>query len=75
METHIATRKDHRCFECGKRIPIGARYFCEEGGGMRTHTNCMDFEDEDVLPIGYNWNRTKNAARNEAIRQAHEGDL
>ena len=72
METHIATRKNHRCSECGKRIPIGARYFADCDGGIREHTNCLDFENEDVLPIEYNSNRTKNASRNEAIRQAYD---
>lgn len=57
MATHIATRKDHRCYLCGRRIPIGARYFCNDDGDNREHTNCLDYADEPLLKPGYNQNR------------------
>jgi hypothetical protein len=60
MEVHTATRKDHRCNECGRRIPIGAKYFVENDGEIREHTNCLLFENEPLLPAGYNQNRKVN---------------
>ncbi len=57
METHIATRKDHRCDAYGKRIPIGHRYFSEGGGDHREHTNCELYTDQDDLKPGYNQGR------------------
>lgn len=57
METHIAKRKTHRCDLCGRRIPIGARYFCDENGDNREHTNCLDFTDEPLLNFWYNKDR------------------
>lgn len=59
MKTHKATKKDHRCDLCGKRIPIGARYFCDDDGQNREHTNCEEFKKEDDLPKGYNQDRRK----------------
>lgn len=57
METHVAIRKPHRCHLCGKRIPIGSRYFASEGGYEREHTNCMDYSDEPILDEWFNHNR------------------
>ena len=59
LKTHIAKRKDHRCTECGRRIPIKARYFSDEGGDIRVHTNCLNFENEEILPDMYNFTRPK----------------
>lgn len=72
MEAHIATRKDHRCDICEKRIPIGARYFSIDSGSVREHTNCLDFENEEYLPVMYNNHRTKGAAKDEDIRRAYD---
>jgi len=58
METHIANRKDHRCDECGRKIPIGARYFSKDGGDHREHSNCMDYEAQPLLEEFYNKNRS-----------------
>ena len=55
--TSIARKKEHRCCECGRRIPIGARYWASEDGQWREHTNCEDFTTEPVLPAGFNRNR------------------
>lgn len=60
LETHVATRKDHRCDVCGKRIPIGARYFSRKEDSVvvhKEHTNCEIYTDEPLLVIGYNQNR------------------
>lgn len=57
VKTHIAKRKDHRCSLCGRRIPVGARYWSSEDGLHREHTNCLDFEKEELLAPGYNQNR------------------
>lgn len=57
METHIATWKTHRCDACGRRIPIGSRYFVGDDNS-REHTNCCDFINEKELPPGYNLNRS-----------------
>ena len=57
METHVATRKPHRCSLCCRRIPIGSRYFSAGDGEVREHTNCLDFEAEPLLVDGFNQNR------------------
>ena len=68
MEVHTATRKDHRCSECGRRIPIGAKYFSENGGESREHTNCLLFEHEALLPSDYNQNRKlKKKSNSQAV--------
>lgn len=59
METHIATRKPHRCHLCGRKIPIGSRYFTEKGGERREHTNCMDFKDQPLLDPWFNADRKR----------------
>lgn len=59
MKIHTATKKDHRCDLCGRRIPIGAKYWSNESGGRREHTNCDLYEKEPLLDLGYNQNRPK----------------
>ena len=54
METHIAQRKPHRCDACGRKIPIGARYFSQSRGEFREHTNCEDYAKEPMLAWNYN---------------------
>jgi hypothetical protein len=58
MIPHIAKRKDHRCDLCGRRIPIGTRYWADKDGQRREYTNCLDYEKEILLPAGYNHNRS-----------------
>ena len=49
LKIHTA-RKDYTCSECGRKIPIGVRYWrdYEEDPykNIKTHTNCLDFEDQ-----------------------------
>jgi len=47
-------RKDHKCYECGRRIPKGVKYWVKlPRSGMRVlwkeHTNCVEFEHEPVV--------------------------
>lgn len=58
MSIHTATKKDHRCTLCGKRIPLGAKYWSSPTGGRREHTNCDVYTREPDLPDGYNHNRS-----------------
>lgn len=58
MKIHLARRKDHRCSECGRKIPIGSKYWSNESGSIRQHTNCLLFEDQPLLPDGYNDDRS-----------------
>lgn len=54
MKIHKA-RKNHRCGECGRLIPIGSRYWRDYDEGNyhddlghdnKTHTNCLEFENQ-----------------------------
>ena len=55
METHIATKKEHRCSACGRKIPLGARYFYDNG--IIEHTNCLDYANQPMLELFFNQNR------------------
>jgi hypothetical protein len=55
-------RKEHRCDTCGRLIPVGIKYwrkFDEDAVDYREHTNCLDFEDQEELPAGFNGNRKR----------------
>ena len=53
-------RKEHRCGLCGRKIPIGARYWRDYGEreDRKEHTNCCDYEKEPELHPGFNQNRS-----------------
>lgn len=61
METHIASRKEHRCDKCGRRVPIGARYFFDNG--LVEHYNCLDFEDQPILDVGFRYAKRKGVSK------------
>lgn len=54
-----ALRKDHRCTLCGRRIAVGTKYWADETGDTREHTNCELYVTEELLPEGYNQNRPR----------------
>lgn len=42
--------KDHRCDRCDRRIPAGHKFWTDNIRGWVEHTNCLDYEKEDLLP-------------------------
>lgn len=57
LVTRIAKQKEHRCTSCGRKIPIGHRYWSRDAGEFREHTNCDLYRKEELLPDGFNKNR------------------
>lgn len=57
MEAHISRKKPHRCHLCGRRIPIGHLYFCQNGGDEREHYNCEEYKSEPLLHPWFNGDR------------------
>jgi hypothetical protein len=57
LRPHKAKFKQHRCDLCGRLIPKEAIYWSNADGSYREHTNCLDYEHEPVLPVGYNQKR------------------
>lgn len=53
----VAKRKEHRCTTCGKKIPLGHKYWSKDEGQFREHTNCDLYSKEETLPDGFNRNR------------------
>ena len=45
-------RKDHRCTNCGKRIPKGHKYWrqYDDLTDRKEHTNCLEYKDEPEYP-------------------------
>jgi hypothetical protein len=54
--------KEHRCTSCGRLIPVGHKYWKKfdekKGVDVREHTNCLSYENAEVLPEGFNQNRS-----------------
>lgn len=53
----VAKRKEHRCSTCGRKIPLGHKYWVKNEGQFREHTNCNLYVKEELLPDGFNRNR------------------
>ncbi len=58
-------KKEHRCDECGRLIPVGDKYWRKHTESQNTetnfrqHTNCLNYKSAELLPVGFNQNRRK----------------
>ena len=72
LQTHIATKKEHRCTTCGRRIPIGARYFSKWNPEaheytLLEHTDCESYQSEPLIKPIPSCPRSKGRFTSEAF--------